>query len=122
MLDALNTKARLDGRLGIRKRCLLQIPPARKEGFDQAQLMVVTGKNKTFSSCAPQQDTSWWLKPVILAIQEAAIRKMVVQSQPTQIVHETLSRKYPAHTHTHTHTRKKNKTQSFGKLAMYAHG
>jgi hypothetical protein len=31
--------------------------------------------------------------PVIPAIQEADIRKIVVQSHPGQIVHETLSRK-----------------------------
>jgi hypothetical protein len=34
-----------------------------------------------------------WLMPVILATQEAGIRKIVVQSQPGQIVHETLSQK-----------------------------
>jgi hypothetical protein len=32
-----------------------------------------------------------WLMPVILAIQEAEIRKIVVQSQPGKIVFETLS-------------------------------
>jgi hypothetical protein len=32
--------------------------------------------------------------PVILVIQEAEIRKIAVQSQPGQIVCETLSRKY----------------------------
>jgi hypothetical protein len=31
--------------------------------------------------------------PVILTTQEAEIRRTVVQSQPRQIVHETLSRK-----------------------------
>jgi hypothetical protein len=36
----------------------------------------------------------WWLTPVILATQEAEITRIVVRSQPGQIVHETLSRKY----------------------------
>jgi hypothetical protein len=35
----------------------------------------------------------WWLMPVILDIQGAAIRRITVQSQPRQIVYETLSRK-----------------------------
>jgi hypothetical protein len=34
-----------------------------------------------------------WLKPVILATQEAEIRRIMVQSQPRQRVHETLSQK-----------------------------
>jgi hypothetical protein len=36
-----------------------------------------------------------YLTPVILATQEAEIRKIEVQSQPRKIVHETLSQKYP---------------------------
>jgi hypothetical protein len=35
----------------------------------------------------------WWLTPVILATQEAEIRRIAVRSQPWQIVHEALSRK-----------------------------
>jgi hypothetical protein len=36
---------------------------------------------------------SRWLTSVILTTQEAAIRRIVVQSQPGQIVQETLSQK-----------------------------
>jgi hypothetical protein len=37
---------------------------------------------------------------VIPATQGAEIRRIMVQSQPLQIVHETLSKKNPSHTHT----------------------
>jgi hypothetical protein len=45
-------------------------------------------RSKTFQAASCQ-----WLTPVILATQEAAIRRIEVQSQPGQIVHETLSQK-----------------------------
>jgi hypothetical protein len=35
----------------------------------------------------------WWLTPVILATQEAEIRKIEIRSQPGQTVRETLSQK-----------------------------
>jgi hypothetical protein len=35
--------------------------------------------------------------PVILATQEAEIRRIMVQSQPRKIVYETLSQKNPSH-------------------------
>jgi hypothetical protein len=38
----------------------------------------------------------WWLTPIILAIQKAEIRRIAVQSQPRQIVPETLSQKNPS--------------------------
>jgi hypothetical protein len=38
----------------------------------------------------------WWLPSVILATQEAEIRKIVVQSQPRKIVPNILSRKNPS--------------------------
>jgi hypothetical protein len=37
----------------------------------------------------------WWITPIILATQEAETRRIMVPGQPWQIIHETLSRKYP---------------------------
>jgi hypothetical protein len=41
----------------------------------------------------PQGAGHLWLRPIILAIQEAEIRRIEVQSQPGQIVWETLVQK-----------------------------
>jgi hypothetical protein len=38
-------------------------------------------------------DGHWYLKPIILATQEAKMRKITVQNQLRQIVQETLSQK-----------------------------
>jgi ATP sulfurylase len=35
----------------------------------------------------------WWLMPVVLAIQEAEIRRITGQSQPSEMFEETLSQK-----------------------------
>jgi hypothetical protein len=39
---------------------------------------------------------NWWLIPIIQATKEAETRKIMVQSQPRQIVCETLSQKNPS--------------------------
>jgi hypothetical protein len=41
----------------------------------------------------PQVRWDQWLTPVILATEEALIRRITVRSQPRQIAHKTLSRK-----------------------------
>jgi hypothetical protein len=55
------------------------------------------GKKLLIRSCNMQRNVGiaerWWLTPVT---QEAEIRRIRVQSQPRQIVRETLSRKYPS--------------------------
>jgi hypothetical protein len=38
----------------------------------------------------------WWLTSVILATQEAEIRRIMVPNQPRQIVREIISQKYPS--------------------------
>jgi hypothetical protein len=46
-------------------------------------------KNEVIAGCQ-------WLTPVILATQKAEIRRIMIQSQPRQIVHEILSQKTPS--------------------------
>jgi hypothetical protein len=56
-----------------------------------------------------------WLSPIILATQEAEIRRMVVRSQPRQISSRDPISKIPntrthtTHTHIHTYTHTHNK-------------
>jgi hypothetical protein len=45
-----------------------------------------------FLKCC-QRTRHWWLTPVILATQEAEIRRIEIQSQLGQTVHETLFQK-----------------------------
>jgi hypothetical protein len=45
--------------------------------------------------CKKKKARCQWLLPVILATQKAEIRRIVVRSQPGQIVHQTLSQKNP---------------------------
>jgi hypothetical protein len=42
-----------------------------------------------------KQAGNLWLTPIIPPIQEAEIRRIMVQTQPRQIVHKTLSQKTP---------------------------
>jgi hypothetical protein len=46
--------------------------------------LAIPRKTKNTASC-------WWFRPIILATQEAEIRRISVRSQPGQIVCETLS-------------------------------
>jgi hypothetical protein len=71
----------LDWRCGSSGRVLtLQVQrPEFKPRSQQQQQKVVS------------QSRCWWLTSVILATQEAEIRRITVQSQPGQIVHKMLS-------------------------------
>jgi hypothetical protein len=53
-------------------------------GFNQLQIKTILARAR-----------HWWLTPVILATQEAEIRRIEVRSQPRQIVQEILSQKKP---------------------------
>jgi hypothetical protein len=46
-----------------------------------------------FSLPSKKKSRHQWLMPVILATQEAEIRRVMVQTSPRQRVHETLSQK-----------------------------
>jgi hypothetical protein len=62
-------------------------------------IMVTVGSHRTFlpgwlwGLRINFQAGCWWLTPVILAIQEAEIRRITVQIQPGRIVQQTLSLK-----------------------------
>jgi hypothetical protein len=53
--------------------------------------------NQTYFSLLNDAVLSWWLMPIILATQEAEIRRIMVRRQPGQIVCKPLSQKYPTH-------------------------
>jgi hypothetical protein len=80
--------------------------------FLQESISLLPLKSRVLAGC-------WWLTPVILVIQEVAIRRIEVLNQPGQIIRETLSQKNPPLkraggvaqvqtpvSHTHTHTQK----------------
>jgi hypothetical protein len=50
-------------------------------------------KGKIYKNCKKIKGWHWWLTPVILATQEAELRKTRVQASPGQIVCGTLSQK-----------------------------
>jgi hypothetical protein len=52
--------------------------------------------SKTLSQKNIYEARCWWSMPVIPATQEAEIRRIAVQSQPGQIVQETLPYKNPS--------------------------
>jgi hypothetical protein len=60
------------------------------------QLCLIAAKTKQYLAVKITTSAGRrWLTSVILATQEAEIRRIVVRSQPRQIVHETVSQKYP---------------------------
>jgi hypothetical protein len=64
-----------------------------QEKFLARVLKIDLGSNSTHK---PRGARCQWLRPIILATQEAEIRRIAVQSQTKQIVCESLSQKYPS--------------------------
>jgi hypothetical protein len=63
---------------------------------EQSRNIVILISKYALGSWAPVAHAwHWWLTPIILATQEAGIRRITVWSQPGKIVHKTLSRKIP---------------------------
>jgi hypothetical protein len=81
--------------------CQFRLPAGFSNVERKHLLLSLCGANFTYLACFLKKDKNkmlagpQWLTPVILATQETEIRRIMVQSQPWQIVHKTLSRKKP---------------------------
>jgi hypothetical protein len=56
-----------------------------------------TGRNLGQDIQNTRRARCWWLTPLVLATKEAETRRIMIQSQLGQIVHETLYLKFPTH-------------------------
>jgi hypothetical protein len=70
----------------------------RYVGSISRNIEVQDGPSKNVRSYFKNRQSSWaqLVHTCNLATQEAEVRRIMVRSQPGQIVHKTLSRKYPS--------------------------
>jgi hypothetical protein len=62
-------------------------------GGKDRKLRFKVSLGKVIKTLTQKQNRNNWAMPIILVTQEAEIRRMAVQRQPWQIVHETLPQK-----------------------------